>query len=80
MLCSIKLVLMLYYAILYKIAHRPYVLESYSISILFLSFSHPSIYLQSFCYCFTTYNQIGFSFFCLFMYAKKKKKKFQLLQ
>ena len=54
---------MLYYTILSKITHRPYILESYSIDILFLSFSHPSIYLHFDCYCFTTYNQIGFSFF-----------------
>ena len=58
---------MLYYTILSKITHRPYILESYSIDILFLSFSHPSIYLHFDCYCFTTFNHSGFSFF----YAKK---------
>ena len=34
---------------------------------LFLSFSHPSIYLHNFLFCFTIHNQIGFEF----IYAKK---------
>jgi hypothetical protein len=60
-------VLMLYYIGFYEMTHRPYILESYIIDILFLSFSHPSIYLYNFLFCFTTHNQIGFSF----VYAKR---------
>jgi len=39
-----QLVLMLYYTVFYEMTHRPYILEFYIIDILFLSFSHPSIY------------------------------------
>ena len=52
--------------------HRPYILELYIIDIsfpIFLSPFHLSVYF----YCFTTHNQIGFSF--VFM-----QKRFQLLQ
>lgn len=48
-------VLMLYYTAFYEIIHRPYILESYIIDILFLSFSHSSIYPHlSSIFCFKT--------------------------
>ena len=40
--------LMLYYIAFYEMTHRPYILESYIIDILFLSFSHPSVYPHPF--------------------------------
>ena len=71
MLCSIKLVLMLYYSILYKIAHRPYILE-YIALVFFFSLS---LTLPSICNLFVIASQLTiklvFLFFCLFMYAKK---------
>lgn len=39
-----ELVLMLYYIVFYEMTHRPSILEFYIIDILFLSFSHSSIY------------------------------------
>lgn len=60
-------VLMLYYISFFEMTHRPYMLESYIIDMLFLSFSQPSIYPHPFLFRFTTHNQIDFPF----VYAKK---------
>ena len=58
-------VLMLYYTSFYEMTHRPYMLESYIIDILFLSFSQLSIYPHPFfIFRFTTHNQIDFDFVC----------------
>ncbi len=52
---------------IYEMTYRPYILESYIITLCFffsLSFSHPSIYLPT-CYFASqsiTHNQIRFSF------------------
>lgn len=61
-------VLMLYYTTFYEMTHRPYILESYIIHILFLSFFHPSIYPHTF-----IASQLIIGFFFM-------QKRFQLLQ
>lgn len=65
-----QLVLMLYYTVFYEMTRRPYILEFYIIDILFLSFSHPSIYPHLYFFHFVLQLLIK-------VYAKKK---FQLLQ
>ena len=65
-------VLMLYYILFYEMTHRPYILESYIVDILFLSFSHPSIYLYTFIALQLIIRLVFLFCFC--------KKRFQLLQ
>lgn len=66
-------ILMLYYIAFYEIVHRPYILESYIIAILFLSFSHPSIYPYPLVFASQTYNRIIESdfFFFWFFFVKR---------
>src|ERR1051325_10556081 len=52
-------VLMLYYTTFYEMTHRPYILESYIIHILYSLFLSP-FHLSAYFYCFTTHNRIVF--------------------
>lgn len=65
-------VLMLYYTAFSEMTHRPYILEFYIINILFLSFSHPSIYPYPFF--FISIDNLE-AYFLI-----NNKKRFQLLQ